>query len=90
MLAQVVGRNDSSTAAPDGLLPEAFGKGSDADTLIALWADKGFSARELAALMGAHSTSRAFTEQANGIPAGGKCYVTYDESWLNFTHCVSQ
>ncbi|KXT09069.1 hypothetical protein AC579_1156 [Pseudocercospora musae] len=67
----VVGRNDTTTAAPAGLLPNAFGAGSDADTLLALWADKGISARELAALMGAHSTSRSFTEEAHGIPAGG-------------------
>ena len=67
----MVGRNDTTTAAPAGLLPNAFGPGSGADTLLALWADKGISPRELAALMGAHSTSRSFTEEANGIPAGG-------------------
>lgn len=69
---QVIGRKDASDAAPDGTLPNAFGKGSDHATLVQLWADKGFSQRELAALMGAHSVSRAFRQQQNGIPPGGK------------------
>ncbi|KAI7461830.1 class II peroxidase [Hortaea werneckii] len=68
----VVGREDNSDAAPDGLLPQAFGQGADYQTLIDLWADKGFSPRELAALIGAHSTSRAFAQQQNGIPTGGQ------------------
>jgi len=69
---QVIGRKDASGAAPDGTLPQAFGKGSDHSSLVQLWADKGFSQRELAALMGAHSVSRAFRQQQNGIPTGGK------------------
>jgi len=68
----VIGRKDASGASPDGTLPNAFGKGSDHSTLVQLWADKGFSQRELAALMGAHSVSRAFKQQANGIPTGGQ------------------
>ncbi|KAI7282019.1 class II peroxidase [Hortaea werneckii] len=68
----VVGRKDNSNATPDGLLPQAFGQGADYQTLIDLWADKGFSPRELAALIGAHSTSRAFAQQQNGIPTGGQ------------------
>ena len=75
---QVIGRKDASDAAPDGTLPQAFGKGSDHSTLVQLWADKGFSQRELAALMGAHTVSRAFRQQQNGIPAGGK----FACSWL--------
>ena len=71
-LIQVIGRKDASGPAPDGTLPQAFGKGSDHASLVQLWADKGFSQRELAALMGAHSVSRAFRQQQNGIPAGGK------------------
>jgi len=66
----VIGRTDSFQAAPEGTLPEAFGPQSKQDVLIQLWADKGFSPRELAALMGAHSVSKAFVQQANGIPAG--------------------
>ena len=69
---QVIGRKDASGPAPDGTLPQAFGKGSDHASLVQLWADKGFSQRELAALMGAHSVSRAFRQQQNGIPTGGK------------------
>jgi hypothetical protein len=73
---QVIGRKDASSAAPEGTLPQAFGKGSDHATLVQLWADKGFSQRELAALMGAHSVSRAFKQQANGIPTGGELACT--------------
>jgi hypothetical protein len=73
---QVIGRKDASSAAPDGTLPQAFGKGSDHSSLVQLWADKGFSQRELAALMGAHSVSRAFRQQQNGIPIGGKAART--------------
>ncbi|KAF7187956.1 Versatile peroxidase VPL1 [Pseudocercospora fuligena] len=67
----VVGRNDSSKASPDGLLPQAFGKGSDYNTLVQLWEDKTINPRELAALMGAHTVSVSFTEERNGIPFGG-------------------
>ena len=66
----VIGREDSTQAAPEGTLPQAFGPQSKQEVLIQLWADKGISPRELAALMGAHSVSRAFVQQANGIPAG--------------------
>ncbi|KAL1583088.1 hypothetical protein WHR41_08270 [Cladosporium halotolerans] len=66
----VIGRSDTSNAAPEGTLPQAFGPGSSYDTLIQLWADKGISPRELAALMGAHSVSRAFAQRANGILPG--------------------
>ncbi|EMC95707.1 hypothetical protein BAUCODRAFT_148591 [Baudoinia panamericana UAMH 10762] len=67
----LVGRQDTSTAAPEGMLPEAFGQGSDYDTLVQLFLDKGFSATDLAALIGAHTVSQAFAEQGNGIPPGG-------------------
>lgn len=66
----LVNRIDTFVTAPDGLLPQAFGPGSDHDTLFALFADKGFSARDLAALIGAHSTSRANFETENGISVG--------------------
>jgi hypothetical protein len=68
---QVIGRSDSTKAAPEGTLPFSFGPGSDYNSLITLWEEKGISPRELAALMGAHSVSRAFTRQENGIPNGG-------------------
>lgn len=58
----LIGRTDSSNASPDGLLPAAFGKGSDHNTLFQMFLDKGFSAVDLAALIGAHTTSRAFAQ----------------------------
>ncbi|EME46791.1 hypothetical protein DOTSEDRAFT_33342 [Dothistroma septosporum NZE10] len=67
----VVGRIDSSTAAPQGTLPAAFGQGSDYNSLIQLWAAKGISPRELAALMGAHTVSMSFTNERYHIPPGG-------------------
>jgi hypothetical protein len=70
--SQVIGRQDTTQAAPVGTLPEAFGSQSKQEVLIQLWADKGFSPRELAALMGAHSISRAAAQGANGIPIGSK------------------
>ena len=70
-LSQVIGRSDSTQAAPEGTLPFSFGPGSDYNSLITLWEEKGINPRELAALMGAHSVSRSFTRQENGIPNGG-------------------
>lgn len=52
-----VGRKDSKTPAPDGLLPDAK---ASADSLISLFEDKTISGHELAALLGAHSTSKQF------------------------------
>ena len=66
----MVGRQDTTQAAPDGLLPQAFGPGSDHNTILQLFVDKGFSARDLAALLGAHTTSIANFQASNGIPAG--------------------
>ncbi len=59
----LIGREDSSTPAPEGLLPAGFGSGSDHDTILQLFADKGFSALDLAALLGAHSTSKSRSDQ---------------------------
>ncbi|KAF1946592.1 ligninase LG6 precursor [Clathrospora elynae] len=50
-----VGRKDATQAAPNGLMPDVH---DSADNLIALFQRKGFSAYDLAALVGAHSTSR--------------------------------
>lgn len=52
-----VGRTDSSTLAPPGLLPDVR---ASADSLFQLFQDKGFDATDLAALLGAHSTSNQF------------------------------
>jgi catalase (peroxidase I) len=57
-----VGRQDGDGSSPDGLLPDVH---SDADTLIALFADKTISAGDLAALVGAHSTSEQDIVDAN-------------------------
>ncbi|KAK7559653.1 heme peroxidase [Phyllosticta citricarpa] len=51
--------------------PPGFGPGSDHDSLLQLFQEKGFSAADLAALIGAHSASRAFAQEQNGIPSGG-------------------
>ena len=53
------------------MLPEAFGPGSDKNTLTQLFYDKGFDATDLAALIGAHTVSQAFTKERNRIPPGG-------------------
>lgn len=64
---QLAGREDSSEASPEGTLPPAFGQGADHDSLVQLFADKGISPRELAALMGAHTVSRSFANVKNGM-----------------------
>lgn len=50
-----VGRKDSSTPAQEGLIP---GAGTDADTLLQIFADKTIGPLGLAALVGAHTTSQ--------------------------------
>jgi hypothetical protein len=50
-----VGRKDATKAAPTGLLPDVH---DSADNLIALFKAKGFSAHDLAALVGAHATAK--------------------------------
>ncbi|CAI6341375.1 unnamed protein product [Periconia digitata] len=52
-----IGRKDSTTPAPNGLLPDVNAPAAD---LSALFTAKGFSDRDLAALLGAHSTSNQF------------------------------
>ncbi|KAF2851442.1 class II peroxidase [Plenodomus tracheiphilus IPT5] len=62
-----VGRKDSSTPAPDGLLPDV---NAPAAELYQLFQDKGFSARDLAALLGAHSTSNQFNFNTSSAAVG--------------------
>lgn len=50
---------DATKAAPDGLLPDI---NAPADQLLALFQDKTIIPHDLAALLGAHSTSKAFTQ----------------------------
>jgi len=68
----LVGRGDSDGVTPsfENLMPNAFGAGSDADTLVALFAAKGFDETDLAALVGAHTVSTA-VGQAPNVPVGG-------------------
>lgn len=64
----VVGREDDPTPCPEFMMPAPFGVNASYEALTSLWADKGINERELAALMGGHSVSVAFAQQANGIP----------------------
>jgi L-ascorbate peroxidase len=50
-----VGRKDATKAAPTGLLPDVH---DSPDNLIKLFQDKGFSAHDLAALVGAHASAK--------------------------------
>jgi hypothetical protein len=50
-----VGRKDSSTPAPDGLLPDVF---APADELVELFRQKTIEPHGLTALLGAHTTSQ--------------------------------
>lgn len=52
-----VGRTDSWTPAPEGELPNPFMSG---DAVLASFQAKGFSARDLAALIGAHTAAKQF------------------------------
>jgi hypothetical protein len=52
-----IGRKDSNTPAPEGLLPDV---NAPAASLFALFRAKGFDEVGLAALLGAHSTSTQF------------------------------
>lgn len=52
-----VGRKDSYTAAPTGLIPDV---NAPADALLSLFEDKTISGLDLISLVGAHSTSRQF------------------------------
>ncbi|KAF2752122.1 class II peroxidase [Sporormia fimetaria CBS 119925] len=62
-----VGRKDATKANPTGLLPDVH---DSADNLIALFKNKGFSAHDLAALVGAHASAKQrFVEPAKaGFP----------------------
>ena len=87
-----MGRKDNSKAAPDGYLPAAFGANATHDVLVSLFADKGFSATDLTALVGAHTVAVAFAQQSNGLPAGCT-YITTSEfraGWLTVRLIVAQ
>jgi len=82
---QVVGRKDTSNASPEGNLPAAFGKNATHEVLIELWADKGIDSRSLAALMGAHSISRATAQLQHGIlPGSESVHSILYAKWLTY------
>ena len=62
-----IGRKDATTGGPNGLLPDV---NADAAVLSKLFIDKGFDDRDLAALLGAHSTSNQFHVNENAPFAG--------------------
>jgi L-ascorbate peroxidase len=81
----MIGRNDSSTAAPDeSLLP---GNASmSADTIISLFADKGFSAEDVAALVGAHSSAQQrFTDPSKAGDPQDRTPGIWDVDFYNDT-----
>ncbi|PSN67717.1 heme peroxidase [Corynespora cassiicola Philippines] len=53
----LVGRKDSSVAAPEGSVPSSR---DSVDKILGAFGDKGFSAIDVVALMGSHSTARQF------------------------------
>jgi hypothetical protein len=56
-----IGRTDSSTSSPTGVLPTGTASG---DSILAVFSSKGFSATDLAALVGAHTAARQFQNTA--------------------------
>lgn len=62
-----IGRKDSSTPAPNNLLPDVNAPAAD---LFKLFQDKGFDEVDLAALLGAHSTSNQFNFDTSAAAAG--------------------
>lgn len=55
--------------------------GATHEIISALFADKGLSVVEVAALMGAHTVSKAFASQGAGVPDGGMNRFTYRVSF---------
>jgi L-ascorbate peroxidase len=71
LVKTVIGRNNSANTPPTGQLPPGFGAGSDQAAILANFQSKGFSPKDLAALLGAHTVSRANRQQNNSIPTDG-------------------
>lgn len=82
---KVIGREDDNQACPEGTLPAAFGPNAAHSVVIQLFADKGIRERELAALVGAHSVSRSFAQQGNGIPTGGSKSISQSSMTRDLT-----
>ncbi|KAH8890442.1 heme peroxidase [Thozetella sp. PMI_491] len=72
-----VGRTDTTTANPSGQMP---GANTDATTLISQFAAKGFTATELVALVGAHSTAKNLGGTALDSTVGDWDVTYYSET----------
>lgn len=68
----LAGRANTSQASPDGLVPEPF---DSADTIIARFADAGFSANEIVDLLASHTVAAQDHVDAS-IP------VSCDSKWV--------
>lgn len=62
-----IGRTDSSVANPTGVLPSGFATG---DAVYESFQNKGFTATDLAALIGAHSSGRQFFTDPSKVGVG--------------------
>jgi len=75
----LIGRKDATGPCPDNQLPPANAPG---DGVTARFAAKGFSAKDVAALIGAHTVSRQFVTNPNAVGAAqdstpGKWDITF-------------
>jgi len=75
-----IGRKDSTVSAPPGGIPSPF---DSAPNLLNLFAKKGFSAEDLAALLGAHSTStQKFVDPSQANKSQDSTYVPRISAWI--------
>lgn len=78
-----VGRKDSSTANALGVLPNGFEGGSE---LVKLFASKGFTATDLAALIGAHTAAKQrFTDPSRAGASLDSTVGTWDKTYFSET-----
>jgi len=78
-----VGRKDSSTANALGILPNGSAAGSD---LVKLFASKGFTSIDLAALIGAHTTARQrFDDPSRAGASLDSTVGTWDNKYFSET-----
>ncbi|OWY51101.1 hypothetical protein AA0119_g1663 [Alternaria tenuissima] len=78
-----VGRKDSSEANALGVLPSGFAKGGD---LVKLFASKGFSPYDLAALIGAHTAAKQrVTDPSKAGAALDSTVGTWDNKYYSET-----
>jgi hypothetical protein len=66
LVTTYIGRVDTDVPAPDGQLPQANVTGDDA---LSHFSAKGFTAQDLAALIGAHTASRQFNTDLSDVGA---------------------